>query len=121
MKAALFGGVVAGAMALASAALAHGMLQQATPRAGSTVRAAPPAVRLTFSEKIEPAFSAIEVSNAAGERVDRGDLTLDAKTGQALQVGLAPLEPGTYTVKWRAVAVDTHATTGSFTFTVRPH
>ena len=29
------------------------------------------------------------------------------------------LAPGTYTVKWRAVSVDTHHTQGDFDFTVK--
>ena len=35
-----------------------------------------------------------------------------------LKVSLPPLGPGTYRVAWRVVSVDTHVTSGSFTFQV---
>jgi methionine-rich copper-binding protein CopC len=33
-------------------------------------------------------------------------------------IGLGKVGPGTYTVIWHAVSVDTHRTEGHFTFTV---
>lgn len=35
-----------------------------------------------------------------------------------MQIGLNPLPPGTYTVKWHVVSVDTHPSQGIFTFDV---
>ena len=35
-----------------------------------------------------------------------------------MRVSLPPLEPGTYTVDWRAVSTDTHRVNGSLTFRV---
>jgi hypothetical protein len=37
-----------------------------------------------------------------------------------LSVTLAPLAPGTYTVRYRVLSVDGHVVDSSFTFTVRP-
>jgi hypothetical protein len=36
-----------------------------------------------------------------------------------MQVSLKKLPPGTYKVRWHAVSVDTHATDGDFSFTVK--
>ena len=50
-----------------------------------------------------------------GKQVDKADAHIDSAT---VRISLQPLPPGIYTVKWRAVTVDTHHTEGTFTFTV---
>ncbi|MDI1365516.1 MAG: copper resistance protein CopC, partial [bacterium] len=61
--------IAAGAMLLgASQALAHAKLLTANPAPNATV-AAPKALSLKFSEKLEPKFSGFEVANAAGAAV----------------------------------------------------
>lgn len=104
-------------LASASGVHAHALLERANPRVGNTVAAAPPVLSLWFSQELEPAFTSIEVVNAAGARVDAGRTRVEAATAQ---VGLKPLPPGVYMVRWRALSVDTHRTQGSFTFEVRP-
>lgn len=111
------GAIVFGA---APAAYAHAFLDHASPPVGGTVHAAPSDVRIWFSEPIEPAFSSITVVDATGHRVDTGKVETDAKDASELRIALAPLPPGTYTVRWRVISVDTHATTGNFTFRVAP-
>lgn len=65
---------------------------------------APPAkIRLTFSEAVEPKFSALTLSGPGG----------------AVPLGRAGVAPGGYTVKWRAVSLDSHQTQGDFDFTVK--
>ena len=98
-------------------ARAHAFLDHAEPRVGSTVAAPPTAATLVFTEPIEPAFSHIEVLDAEGRRVDVGSPEHPAP--DKLSVHLPGLGPGTYTVHWAVVSVDTHATEGSFKFTVK--
>jgi copper resistance protein C len=100
---------------LGSAAEAHAFLDQAEPRAGSTVPTAPRELSLSFTQKLEPAFSSVEVSDANGTRVDLGKPSISASV---MRVGLKHLAPGTYRVRWHALSVDTHTTEGSFTFHV---
>ena len=102
----------------ATGAYAHASLDRADPRVGSTVAAAPRTVSLWFTEKLEPAFSTIEVRNAAGVRVDQGKARVDRANRNLLQVSLKPLPSGTYKVHWRVLSVDTHTTEGSFSFQV---
>jgi len=102
----------------ATGAYAHASLDRTDPRVGSTVASAPRAVSLRFTEKLEPAFSTIEVRNAAGVRVDQGRARVDSTNRNLLQIGLKPLPPGTYRVRWRVLSVDTHTTEGSFSFQV---
>jgi hypothetical protein len=98
-------------------ATAHAFLDHAEPRVGNTVATAPREVTLWFTQKLEPAFSTIAVTNAAGQRVDAGKTRV---SGSQMSVSLRSAGPGTYHVTWRVLSVDTHTTDGSFTFKVGP-
>jgi methionine-rich copper-binding protein CopC len=104
----------------ASCALAeaHAMLDRANPAVGSTVATAPRSVTLSFTEKIEPAFSTVRVEDASGARVDQGKPQLERGSRNVLRVNLKALGPGTYKVIWKVLSVDTHRTEGSFSFQV---
>jgi methionine-rich copper-binding protein CopC len=98
---------------------AHAFPKTSEPAVGATVSPAPGAVKIWFTQKIEPAFSKVEVDDAAGKPVDQDDAQVDAKDQTLLHVSLKALPPGTYKVVWHVVSVDTHATNGDFTFTVK--
>jgi methionine-rich copper-binding protein CopC len=102
----------------ARAAQAHAFLDHANPAVGSSLPAAPANVSMWFTQQLEPAFTSAVVTNQSGDRVDTGSARVDASDPTELSVPLKPLPPGTYTVAWRALSVDTHTTTGHFTFTV---
>jgi len=89
----IFVAFVAGAVPIVAApfARAHAFLDHAIPAVGSSVPASPAVVTLWFTQDLEPAFSDVTVK---------------------------PLPPGTYTVSWHVVSVDTHPTEGTFTFEV---
>ena len=106
--------------AFASAAAAHAFLDRATPAVGSTVHASPAEVRLSFTQRLEPAFSTVRVLDSGGRQVDKGDGHVDAADAARLAVSVPPLARGTYRVVWRVVSVDTHVTEGDFTFDVSP-
>jgi copper resistance protein C len=111
---------LAGSLLAPAAARAHAHLDRASPPVGSTVAAAPAEVVLWFTETLEPAFSSIEVRNAAGAAVQAGSASVDPKQRTLLRVPLEPLAPGTYKVIWRVLSVDTHRSQGDFTFRVGP-
>ncbi|MGB6394278.1 MAG: copper resistance CopC family protein [Bradyrhizobium sp.] len=96
-------------------ASAHAFLDHAQPRVGNKVAAPPREVMLWFTQKLEPAFSTITVTNAAGDRIDTGKTRVN---GTQMSVTLRPGGTGTYRVTWRVLSVDTHTTDGSFTFQV---
>lgn len=103
----------------APVAHAHAFLDHSDPAVGSSVPASPPVITLWFTEHIEPAFSGVTVTNAAGQRVDLGHPKVPPGQPAELQVGLKPnLPAGTYTVQWHVISVDTHPTHGNFTFDV---
>lgn len=99
----------------ASVAQAHAFLDHAEPRVGST-GPAPSRLELFMTEELEPAFTHAQVFDAQSREVDRKDT---AVRGASMTVSLPKLGPGTYLVKWQAVATDTHKTFGTFSFTVR--
>ena len=101
-------------------AWAHAQLISAQPRVGATVARAPAEIMLRFTEALEPHFSSIVVSDAAGTRMDWQDLRLGPGGDQTIVVGLRNLPPGTYSVRWQVLSVDTHRSEGSFRFTVAP-
>jgi methionine-rich copper-binding protein CopC len=109
--------LIAALLALAAGlpARAHAFLDHAQPRVGSTV-AAPDHVELWMTEDLEPAFTTVQVFDSQGRQIDRKDAKI---SGATMILSLPKLAPGTYLVKWKAVASDTHRTTGTFNFTVQ--
>ncbi|HEV2301848.1 MAG TPA: copper resistance protein CopC [Stellaceae bacterium] len=101
-------------------AQAHAFLDHASPSVGSTVHGSPPAVQLFYTQNLEPAFSTVQVVDANGKQVDKGNKTVDPKNPAELEISLNTLPPGDYKVIWRVLSVDTHTTEGKFTFTVAP-
>jgi len=96
-------------------ARAHAHLDHTEPPIGSTVSVAPHELSLWFTQKLEPAFSTVTVTDDQGTPVDQGEPQI---SGNTVRVGLKSLGPGTYHVRWHAVSVDTHITEGSFLFIV---
>jgi len=102
------------------AARAHALLDHADPRVGNTVKGSPRTVSLWFTQNLESTFSAIEVLDSNGARMNAGNASVDANDRKLLRVPLKVLPAGTYTVKWHVLSVDTHTTEGNFTFYVAP-
>ena len=95
---------------------AHAFVDHAEPAVGSQIHGAPTQVKIWFTEKLEPALSKIQVFDTSGLEVDKRDVKIDQSNAALLTVSLPELKPGKYKVVWRAVSVDTHVTTGNFTF-----
>ena len=104
----------------ASAVHGHAFLDKADPPVGGTIAAPPTAVRLTFTEAIEPAFSGIGLSGADGRAVPAGRAAVDPANPTALVLPLPRLPPGRYKVHWHVVSVDSHRTEGDYSFEIRP-
>jgi len=98
-----------------TAARAHAFLDHAEPRVGNKVASPPHEVTLWFTQKLEPAFSSVTVTNASGARVDSGKPRI---SGNQMSVPLRASGAGTYHVIWHVLSVDTHTTEGNFTFQV---
>ncbi len=105
------------AIAFPGAALAHGLLRSSSPAAGSVLASPPTAIRLTFTEAPELAFTRIRLVGPAGD-VPLGPLEiLPGMVAAAKIPGM--LEQGVYRVEWRTAGADGHPVKGQFPFTVK--
>jgi methionine-rich copper-binding protein CopC len=105
-------------LAQAAPAFAHAFLERANPPVGSDIAASPPQIAITFTEGVEPLFSAIEVHGPNGAIISAGTPHVAPDNNRILSVQLPKLAPGTYTVIWHVTSVDTHKTEGNFQFTL---
>ena len=108
------------ALALGQPAAAHAFLDRAEPKVGSRIAAPPTQIRLWFTESLEPTLCVVKVDGPAGFG---GAAAAQAPGGNAHALVATlrkPVPAGRYVVHWRAVSVDSHMTTGAFSFEVRP-
>jgi len=97
---------------------AHAHPKSEVPADGATV-AAPPEVDIVFDDALEAALSTLTVSDAQSHPVTNAKAELDAATHKTLSLKLPTLVAGTYLVKWVAVSLDGHRTSGNYRFTVK--
>lgn len=106
----------------ASPAQAHNELTSSTPSAGARLTAAPLQVRLVFSDKVEPGFTAVVLKVAA-----RPPMTLTAREAGASVTANVPSSansdpaaggPVGWKVEYRVVSADGHPVSGSVSFSV---
>jgi copper resistance protein C len=111
-------GMLGASLILSAPVFAHAALVASDPPPNSTV-GAPKEIRLTFSEKIAPAFSGFGVSMGEGMTVKlTGRMGDDGKT--IIGTPTSPLHAGTWKVSWHAASIeDGHRMEGSFDFTVK--
>ena len=112
--------VVAAALAAPAAAWAHAALIRTDPVASRTINTAPPAVRLTYTEPIEPRFAIVSVTDAAGRQLTSGPPQGAPGSPQTLVTPLRHTPQGWYLVFWRVISADGHPVRGAFTFAVGP-
>jgi methionine-rich copper-binding protein CopC len=99
---------------------AHALLDHAVPSVGGTISTSPQEVRLSFSERIEPAFSGVELSTAEGQPITTPAATIDPGDNAQLVVHMPPLAAGRYKVTWHVVSADTHRIRGDYVFEIKP-
>jgi hypothetical protein len=108
------------ALAIGGTASAHAFLDHADPRVGSSNAKAPAQVTLWFTEGLEPAFCQITVSGPPGFGGAGKPHAVPGDPRRLVADLRGPTPPGTYVIRWRVVSVDTHVTSGDFSFKVGP-
>ncbi|MGH6823843.1 MAG: copper resistance CopC family protein, partial [Methylocella sp.] len=89
------------------------------PGVGMTVSGPVRELRLYFTQGVVTAFSHVHVVSAAGANIPVSKPVNDPSDQQTVIIRLGrALGPGTYSLSWLVVSVDTHTTQGTFTFTV---
>ncbi|GAA2700503.1 hypothetical protein Apa02nite_089000 [Actinoplanes palleronii] len=99
-----------------SPAWAHAQLVAADPAKEATLTAAPASVTLRFSERLNPDYTTIVVSDAARQPVPAAAPTIDGASA-TITIGQT-LGNGAYLVAYRVVSADGHTVQGSYPFTL---
>jgi copper resistance protein C len=102
-------------------AAAHARYDHSDPASETVVATAPAQLQAWFTEGVRSQGSSLQVTNSAGDRVDRGDSQVDVNDPdrQRMFVSLQPLADGVYTVHWATVSADDgDAVDGTFRFGV---
>ena len=113
-----FGAALLGLALSTSSAFAHAFLVHSNPSVGSTVKGAPKALLLTFTEGLEIPFCSVAVTDGMGMNDAAGKPQPVPGHPEQMLVPLNISMPGKILVTWHAVSVDTHHTQGTFSFTV---
>lgn len=100
-------------------AWAHAFPEHCDPSPGTELTEPPALIGIRFDSDLEPAFSAVQLHDADGQRVDNNDGHVDPSDPQRLTLSLPTLRSGAYRVLWSVVARDGHRTEGDYTFTLR--
>ena len=100
-------------------AFAHAHLVSSIPAADASLAAAPPALVLHFTERVEPGFTGVTLKDSGGLVVPTGATTSSSDDPTTITVPIAArLIAGRYLVAWHALAVDGHKTSGTYGFAV---
>jgi methionine-rich copper-binding protein CopC len=102
-----------------STVLPHAALIKSIPARRAQIFNAPKKIQLWFNERLEARFSSLEVIDSKGKRVDRGNVAVGTDDSKRLFVGVNPLPPGQYKVRFRVLSVDGHVVEDEFPFTIR--
>ena len=103
-------------LAQAGLSFAHAHYKSSNIAPDSTVTTAPATLTITFGEETSPTQTKVQVLDATGKVVDKGDLKVD---GPTVTLGLGTLTDGKYNVKYRTLTEDDGGIVeGSFAFTV---
>jgi len=98
-----------------SLAFAHAVLLSSTPKSHETVHGPSINVDLKFNSRIDGVRSTLGVLMPDGSVKP---LTLSKQVAPDELTAQAQLPPGSYTLRWQALAVDGHITRGQIPFTV---
>jgi copper transport protein len=113
--------VVAAALVLPAIAWSHAALLKTVPAASVVVSSPPKAVRLVYSEAVEPRFAIVSVTDPGAHQVAAAPARRSASNVDELDVPLKPMRQGWYLVVWRVVSADGHPVRGAYTFAVGPN
>jgi methionine-rich copper-binding protein CopC len=97
----------------ASPAFAHAKLASSDPAADAKVKVVK-TITLSFSEKLEPAFSGASLIDATGRAMP----VPSSVAGKVITLLPMSLKPGRYRIEYHSVGHDTHRITGSLGFEV---
>jgi methionine-rich copper-binding protein CopC len=102
-----------------STVLSHASLVKSVPARRARIFTAPSQIQLWFSERLEARFSSLRVIDSGGNRVDLDNVAVDSNDSKRISVGVKPLVPGQYKIRFRVLSVDGHVVEDEVPFTIR--
>jgi methionine-rich copper-binding protein CopC len=106
------------ALAPAAPAFAHAHVVSSTPAANAVI-AAPRQVSITFSEKLVPAFSKVEIAMAGMNMTVPVKTTFGADGKTIVATPTGAFMKGSYVISWSAASADGHKTKGTIPFKIK--
>ena len=103
----------------ATGAWAHAKIDTAEPAANSELAIAPKVIKLHFNEKLEPAFSKIELLDAKNLAIKLPKAAVDQADPKTMSAQLPVLNSGQYLVRWSTMTHDGHKAKGDYRFKVK--
>lgn len=105
-------------------ALAHAEPKECTPAIDGTVTTIPDKVVCTMTQALDAKQSKLQVFDAAGVQVDKGDSAVDLNNPDrnviSVSLDTTKMQDGVYTVKWETYSTDDNEdANGEFKFTVK--
>ncbi|MFI5206929.1 MAG: copper resistance protein CopC [Gemmatimonadales bacterium] len=112
--------LLATALGAAPSAL-HVRLTRSDPADHATLRAAPHAISLWFSESVQLSVTSVHLTGPGGTAVELAAPRMGEGQHAPVIVDVkGPVAPGVQQVTWRTMARDGHAANGTLTFTLAP-
>ena len=106
--------ILAAVLLAPAAALAHAILLDSQPAAGSSSAPGPTPITLRFNSRIDHARSRLLLRRGGADTV----LPILPGSPPDALTARADLAPGQYTMRWQVLAIDGHITRGDVPFTV---
>jgi methionine-rich copper-binding protein CopC len=105
---------------MSNACWAHAVLIQSTPQDHANLQKSPREIVLRFNGKIEKKVSQVTLLDSQGHKVSipTSDKGYSGGAPDSLVVPMPPLNPGTYQLQYRILAIDGHATPGRLSFSI---
>ena len=100
--------------------LAHAIVVRTSPPQGGVAAKDIGKVDVWYDAGIRNSLAALAVVSEGGERVDKRDAAIDSADPAHVSVSVNPLNPGKYTVRYRALSADGHLVSGAWDFEVQP-
>src|SRR5260370_30189410 len=97
---------------------AHAALSRSDPAPDAILDQPPPEVLAWFSQALT-SDSHLTVFDSQFRTVNAAESSVDPGDGTLMRVKVPQLEPGRYTVNWKANSIDGHQSSGSYDFFVR--
>ena len=104
-------------LALPQLALAHAVLMRSTPAAHATLPGGPMRADLKFNSRVDGQGCTLILLDAGGH--ERKLVPLRQPAADEIAADTGTLSPGSYTLRWQALASDGHVTRGEIPFRVR--